>query len=131
MLGPHREATLGHLHAAFAASESDLLLIAANLVASWDLEQGLCLANHVLQEVEVRQRIRELNETDPGPRHQQPRRQQPPSCSDDSFSYRDQAILREIRAKLTEIQQSGTRVTQGLAGMALLKVEFLLEKRAW
>jgi len=125
---PGNEAILHYLHSAFAASDSDLLDIAACLVASSGRQQpsGLCLASHVLQEVEMRQHIRELTDTTPGTR-----RRRAPIASEESFTDGDRRNLRDMETKLVQIQQTGTRVTQGLAGLVLVKVQFLLEERAW
>ena len=127
-LGPYNRDRLAHLQTGFAASESDLLCMADNLVASTKNQaSGLSLANHVLQEVEVRQQICEIIDTMPGARRSRPG----PILSTDSFKPSDLQRLTNMQKKLVEIQQTGDRVIQGLAGMVLLKVTFLLEPRAW
>ena len=127
VLGPRNADRLQCLRVALAAGDSDLICMAEHLVASQeDVASGLCLAIHVLHEVEVRQRWREWHDTAPGPR--QPRSR---IASDDSLNHEDVDTLGDIRDRLIEIKQNGTRETQGLADMVLLKVDFLLELQTW
>jgi hypothetical protein len=120
------EAMLVHIDGAFAGGERDLLLATAHLVARGG-KHRLCMANHVLQELEVRQLMREWQTTPPGPR-----RSRRPSSPSSRFSARDLDVLLDIQWMLHEILRGGTgstTVTRGLASLSLNKVEFLLDVR--
>jgi hypothetical protein len=127
MLGPCERDRLARLCTALAASTSDLLCMADHLVKSSQV-RDLRLAYHVLQEVDLRLHIREMEDTAPEARS----RRRSPICSTDILHPMDLRRLTNIQKVLVQIQhQTGDRVTQGLVGMVLLKVEFLLEPRAW